>query len=179
MSFEGGDNREPLSKRKTLEGVLRDLKQIRPDSYKGYKVKESDGGISIMIGENSIIDEHLLKDRYEIFPSVNGETIEDLFGDYPDEVCRYLTLEQAINIAEAAERAKQNPSKLPELKKTIDGCYPDGFPESPIAMALNLARAHKYTKPGFPGFIEDRIDRQYKRHIEGPRRKKEEENKDE
>jgi len=177
MSWEDG-GKELLPVVKTLEEVLRGLKILRPDSYKSYSIRQSQiggvMGVQIMIGENSIICER--KDgQYEIFPKVNGETIVDLFGDYPDTVCRYLTLEQAVKIAEAAQEAKGDPSRLPNLKKTIDDCYPDGFAESAIAMTINQARAHLYVKPGFPGFIEDRINKQFKRHIEQPRLKKERE----
>ena len=64
----------------------------------------------MMLGENSIICERE-DGSYEIIPSVNGETIQGLFGHYPDEVCRYLTLEQAVKIAEAAEEVKRDPTK--------------------------------------------------------------------
>ena len=172
MALEGDGNQNRLLKGISLEGVLRDLKTLRPDAYKNYMVKEKPSsdriGVQIMVGENSIIDEHLVEGRYEIFPVVSGKTIVDLFGDYPDECCRYLTLEQALDIADAAEEAGRDSSKLPELKRAIDRCYPDGFPESPIAMLLHVAKAEQYEKPDI---IRERIRKQYVRHIYGPKRK--------
>src|SRR3989344_5378497 len=177
MSLEGKGDRENLPKGISLEGVLRELKKLRPEVYKNYRVKERPSnrvkdrgriGVSIMVGENSIIDEHLVEVRYEIFPWVNGKTIVDLFGDYPDEVCRYLTLGQALDIADAAQEAKRDPSKLPDLKRAIDRCYPDGFPESPIGMFLHVASAEQFEKPNL---IKERIRRQYERHIAEPKRK--------
>lgn len=112
---------------KTLEGMIRDMSLIRPDTYQDWHVRERNSenrlGVQITIGENSIIDEFSVEGRYEIFPSVNGKSIRDLFG-YRDETITMLTLEQAVIIAEAAMAAKNDASKLPELKATIDAYYP-------------------------------------------------------
>lgn len=178
MSQEGEPRPERIRIANTLEGALRNLKLLRPDSYKNYSVKErkfgDTMGVQIIIGENSIISEREDK-SYEIFPRVNKETIQDLFGYYPDEVCRYLTLEQALNIADAAEETKRDPNKLLELKKTIDECYPDGFPEGPLGMFAMLGSAPESNNPEE---MVNKIRKQFIRHIEEPRRKKEAEEED-
>jgi len=171
MSLEGGAGKEQLKIVHTLEEVLRGLKILRPDSHLNYKVKERRFGniigVQIKIGESSIISERE-DGSYEIFPKVNGETIQDLFGYYPDEVCRYLNLEQAVKIAEAAEEAKRDPNKLLALKKSIDDCYPDGFPESPIGMVTMIAQAEQHNKPE----LIKKVYKQFERHIIKPGRKK-------
>ena len=97
---------------KTIEDVENEFRKIDPELMKEYNIMAIPGGVHLKRNETTIatrIDQGPFdatyggnQGLYEVFPRKEGKGFMALFGT-ADNVAGWLTLEQAVEVAEAVE----------------------------------------------------------------------------
>ena len=93
---------------KTVEQVREELREISPNLVDKYEIKELEGrnGVELIRGETCIVSHHHSyggeEGLYEVCPRKNGTSFRRIFGT-PEDVVGWLSLEDAVIIAEATE----------------------------------------------------------------------------
>jgi len=105
---------------KTVEQARKEMKEIDPQLLEKYKIKEVEGGVQLLRGDVanviSIISRHgppvksygAEDGLYEIYiPRKDHKALESIVGrKISDDVVGYLTLSDAVEIAEAIISAR-------------------------------------------------------------------------